>query len=130
MESIIKRAAQEALWTPVAAQILQVAQSLTRKLDNRIMSQVLDRDWDELNIHNTISLDTAKTLSAAHVSLAQIHPQIQFRPAPKIFLPQDLGLDPGLESTKRQQGSLSTGFEDLNAHLAAGSFCQRWASIS
>ncbi len=63
VESIIKRAAQEAPTDPVAAaQTLRIAQNLTRKLNNNVMTRVLDRALDELNTHKTISLGTAKTL--------------------------------------------------------------------
>lgn len=63
VESIVKRAAQEALEDPAAAaKTLQVAQNLTRKLGNSVMTQVLDRALDELNTSKTISLGTAKTM--------------------------------------------------------------------
>ncbi len=63
IEGIVKRAAQEALEDPAAAaKTLRVAQNLTRKLGNGVMTRVLDRALDELDTHQTISLGTAKTM--------------------------------------------------------------------
>ena len=63
IESIVKRATQEALEDPAAAaKTLRVAQNLTRKLGNSVMTRVLDRALDELDTNKTISLGTAKTM--------------------------------------------------------------------
>ncbi len=63
IESIIKRATEEALEDPAAAaKTLRVAQNLTRKLGNSVMTRVLDRALDELDTSKTISLGTAKTM--------------------------------------------------------------------
>ena len=63
VESIIKRATQEALADPdAAAKTLRIAQNLTRQLGNSVMTRVLDRALDELNTNKTISLGTAKTM--------------------------------------------------------------------
>lgn len=63
VEGIIKRAAQEATTNPeAAAKTLRLARGITQKLDNKVMTQVLDRALDELETSKTISLGTAKTM--------------------------------------------------------------------
>lgn len=63
VEGIIKRAAQEATHNPeAAAKTLRLAQGITQKLGNDVMTKVLDRALDELETNKTISLGTAKTM--------------------------------------------------------------------
>ena len=63
IEGLVAQATREARSDPAqAAKTLELARSMTQRLGNGAMTQVLDRAIGELGSSKTISLGTAKTM--------------------------------------------------------------------